>query len=653
MKQMKIFYLFCSLIISNQYLYSGMPMQPNVDNLDMQQIQQELEEANRAIEEYIATLSPDEQDEFNRSVDQLSQMFEEMSEEELLSFLNEMFSEEPMPDFDSAPASMPEEILQETSVMTSAQKSQIDTIITVINDIIRQSNIVLVQINSSIDLAYSIDKWGNRGEIKNWQPETDWSDLQRKIERFVQKLYKIQEKNPSTQEYRYFTDLIADESTLNNLIQLQNNLNASVPKIEVSEFDIQGISEKSKTALINTLEYYLEALYLLEIPQALDILIEKYDPTAKQIREAEEAATKKASDIAKRPRTPVASTSAGHAAEEGYSDFGGYGSSYYDSGYNSYGSPYDSYYGGGYGGDGSDYSGDYGNNYEQGGRSGGSRGTSGGGSMGGAQDTTLTKDLKNTPQATDQVMLDPRSAAFSETIRDRFKTITDLIKGQHLLTMQDHIVDRSAEVDVNLANTIVTLNNELTKLIVKIDSFKAHLDLKNKSTQQYYKESFSVTIEEPLEILKQLFDIIDTIEKNYQSNKSKKLISPAKQWAYFKEKDTVLNQITSDESNGDDIRQMLQQNAKTNGRVSLFELRDTLKQCITAMNSIRIPSKEAVTSTTITPNMNNKNSKIVGSTTKNQQSQKTEELLQNKMPEEEEKEEEKKLEIPIANNANE
>src|SRR5438445_1597541 len=86
-----------------------MPMQ-------MQDIEKEMAEANKAIEEYIASLPPAEQAEFNRQVEEFSQMFENMDDAEFEKFLGEMFNEDqmPQPDFYQTPEFMMEEQVMET-----------------------------------------------------------------------------------------------------------------------------------------------------------------------------------------------------------------------------------------------------------------------------------------------------------------------------------------------------------------------------------------------------------------------------------------------------------------------------------------------------------------------------------------------------------
>src|SRR5690606_10217431 len=111
------------------------------DPNNMQSIQQELEEANRVIEEYVSSLSQEEQEKFNHDVDEMSQMFENMSEDEFAAFLGEMFAEEPMPESSYFEPSMqaPHVVMPEVPVITDAQKKKVETIIKVLDDIIRQT----------------------------------------------------------------------------------------------------------------------------------------------------------------------------------------------------------------------------------------------------------------------------------------------------------------------------------------------------------------------------------------------------------------------------------------------------------------------------------------------------------------------------------
>src|SRR6266478_4397386 len=92
--------LFSTLIMSMLFCcYSPTIIAAGAPKMSMQQMQdfeKELEEANKAIEEYVSSLSPTEQAEFNKQVEEMSRMFENMNEDEFEKFLGEMFADEPM-----------------------------------------------------------------------------------------------------------------------------------------------------------------------------------------------------------------------------------------------------------------------------------------------------------------------------------------------------------------------------------------------------------------------------------------------------------------------------------------------------------------------------------------------------------------------------
>jgi hypothetical protein len=350
----------------------------------MQDMEKELAEANKAIEEYVASLPAEEQAEFNRQVEEMSQMFENMSDEDFDKFLGEMFNEEqmPQPDFYEMPQPSMQEEVVEAPLLTSDQLKKAETAIAILNDIIKQSNLFVVIINSSPELPNRINQWGKKGQISDWQEGMEWNTLKVDLEAFVQKLYKAQEQDLTTKKYKFLFDLMADEALYNNIVQLRTSLNTLLPTINIPEFGIQKLSTQSKTAIKDILKKYTESLYLLGLPKALDMLFEKYDPQAKKIREAEEAATKRALEASKGQRSPAEATEAGMEPEAGYDFGGGYGGyDYGDYGYGGgYGSDYG--YGGGYG----DYGyggGDYGQGASTGGSTGGGGGRAGGGSAGG------------------------------------------------------------------------------------------------------------------------------------------------------------------------------------------------------------------------------------------------------------------------------
>lgn len=518
----------------------------------MQDMESELAEANRAIEEYVASLPAEEQAEFNRAVEEMSQMFENMSDEDFDKFLGEMFNEEqmPQPDFYEAPQIIEEEVI-EVPLLTEDQLKKVETATAILNDIIKQSNMFTVVISSAPELPSRINQWGKKGQISDWQEGMDWDALKLNLEAFVQKLYKVQEQDLATKKYKFLFDLMADEALYNNIVQLRTSLNTLVPTINIPEFGIQKLSSQSKTAIKNIINKYTESLYLLGLPQALDTLFEKYEPQAKKIRETEDAANKRAVESGKWGRFPAEATEAGLEPEEGYGGDYGYGSDYGDYGYGGgYGNDYG--YGGGYN--------DYGNNYGSdtgfgGGRSGGSGGGSkSGGSerpSAGKKDVEENKDKK---EASAEFVPNTEITEIIGKIKTSLEDINLLMtdeKYPELTNLVDHIKTEDQEVKTDLANFVFsTIDRKIVALsdnIKKIDSLAKKI---NSETLKIYQKEIAKAFNKNAKTLEKLskdiaaFEPMTASEKKLPTEEQENLkkidvagLPLDKQWAYFANED--------------------------------------------------------------------------------------------------------------------
>jgi len=278
--------------------------QPTETEMSEMQLEKELMEASEAIDDYVKTLSSEEQAEFNRAVEEVSEMIEGMSEEEFNKFLSEMFAGEEETDKEAVltPEEIPveEEEEEEEPVVTPEQQRKIDNVLAMIDGITKEINLFITKVQSSPDLPGNIERWGKKGKIKEWPDKLAWADFKKQLESFVQKLYKVKEQDPKTKEYKYAGDLLEDETLFNNLAQLQVKLTKNVIKIEIPEFGLQKMSKKSKEVAKIVVITLTESIYTLKIPEALDTLFEKYEPKAEKIRKEEEEAEKKAAEAAKK-----------------------------------------------------------------------------------------------------------------------------------------------------------------------------------------------------------------------------------------------------------------------------------------------------------------------------------------------------------------
>ena len=543
-------------------------MMPNMEDFE-----KELAEANKAIEEYVASLPPAEQAEFNRQVEEVSQMFENMSEEEFEKFLGEMFADEPMMmeqnPFDIAPAAAAEEV--PAVVLSAEDKKKAETALAVLRDITTQSNLFMVIVNSSSDLPNTISRWGKRGVISNWQDGADWDSFKKELELFIQKLYRAEEQDLTTKKYKYLLELIADEALYNNLIQLQTGLKTLLPIINIPEFSIQKLSPESKTAIKNILGKYTESFYLLGIPKALDTLFEKYAPEEEKIRTAEEAATKRAQEIARGVRSPATATEAGTEAEMmGYGDYyGGYGYDYGypDYGYSDYGysSPYDYGYSPDYGSFGSDYS-------SGGAGKGSGGGSKGGGSAGGKaekaekEEAEEDKDKKGKKSKKDQFIpnyeIERSIANIKSNLEDFKAAMVDEDDKPTNLAEIDKTITKDEPIDPGLAGII--LPTIVDKKISAIDEAIKKITSKAKSLDAddlaHYQSEVTRVFDANKKELESFRKALGKFESKTEEEKRQAreyaqrhpnapqstdkididTLTPAQRWAYFDAKDDIL-----------------------------------------------------------------------------------------------------------------
>lgn len=585
--------IFCS--VYSPTMVAGM-MMPN-----MQDFEKELAEANQIMEEYIAGLPPAEQEEFNRQVEQMTKMFESMSEDEFENFLTEMFADEPMMINEPNPFDFiqPEQEEVVGVALSTEDKKKAETALAILDDIIAQSNLFMVIVGSSSDLPNRINSWTQKGNIPHWNQGTDWESFKKELESFIQKLYRAEEQNPITKKYKYLLELIADEALYNNLIQLQTELKALVPTINIPEFNIQKLSAQSKKAIQSILSKYAECFNLLTIPKALDTLFEKYAPEEEKIRADEEAAIKRAQEAARMGRTPAAATEAGFEADSyGYGDY--YGNYY--GGYDpySYGGGYGSnYYGGGY--DYPDYGSYGGYDYGSGtGRTGGDSGGRGRGGSGGGTRTGAGRTDGERESEKDSDKKDRRSRAeqfipnyeIERAIADIKSSLEDIKAAlsddegnpTKLANLAQHITSEDDGVDIILAGaTLPTIVDKRISTIIN-SLKKIHNKNLNPDDLAHYQKEINKFFDANKKELEGLYNSINTFESKTEeerkeaeeyakmhptAEKSKKIdittLPKEKVWAYFGGSDDLVNEEAKIKK---DIT----------SKVSLFDIRDNIKK---------------------------------------------------------------------------
>ncbi len=288
-----------------------------------------LEEIGKEVERYVNALPteaqlraqgvPEEEikkRETKEKFDAEVKRYSEMSESQLLEEMEKVFSEaatqapqQPQPEIakptytSPTPPAEPKPV-DKPIVPSDKQLAAIkliDTVLISINNFMNKAQIM-------VELPGKIPTWVKEGKLRNWPVNLSWNSFVAQIDEFQAKLNKVKDRDSRSGAFKYLDDFIKDESLNNNLAKVRDSLLRNEPKIQLSSA-IDKMSTDSRTAVRSVLLSLHEATAILAIPAELDKIFEKYDPTAKKIKESEEAAQKRALEESRRGRYPGAAIS--------------------------------------------------------------------------------------------------------------------------------------------------------------------------------------------------------------------------------------------------------------------------------------------------------------------------------------------------------
>ena len=281
-----------------------------------------LEEAQKEVEKYVSNLpteaalraqglseeqikKAETKEKFEREVERLSKMSEEdliKEIEKAIADVNVALTPQAEPELPPMSIRQEEERKPEPKPVTPTNKQMaalqlIDALIMSIDNFLRKAQVM-------VELPGKIISWNKEGKLKGWPTNLTWNIFKDQIEDLDAKLKKLKDRDPKSNNYKYLDDFIKDESTFNNLTKVKDSLARYEPKIELSPFGIDKMTSESRQATRSVVLSLFEATGILAIPSGLDKIFEKYEPTAKKIKEAEEAAQKRALEQSRAGRVP-------------------------------------------------------------------------------------------------------------------------------------------------------------------------------------------------------------------------------------------------------------------------------------------------------------------------------------------------------------
>jgi len=322
-----------SLLLCSTSLYPmTSQMSAGMPQLSPQE-QKQLEAEMASFQDEFNKLSPQEQESFYQSMEEAVQKIEELSQtdegkelldkldkgdisdEELDQLINQLVGEEAKEEeVEKEPEIEVEEAkaAPKPPVILSTKEAQA---IDIISTLIIRTDSFLVKIGTIPEFPGNIKQWSKKGKISWTGDVNSWPDLKKDLEKLVTQLSILLEQDPKTSEYYHIDELLKNEALYNNIRKVHTVIIENEPKVEEVS-PLHKINKASKVAIQKLLNQYIEALYILKIPEELTALIKKFDPKAQAARETEEKATKAAELAAKRePRAPGRPIVAGTAEE--------------------------------------------------------------------------------------------------------------------------------------------------------------------------------------------------------------------------------------------------------------------------------------------------------------------------------------------------
>lgn len=587
-----LYFVFVLSLLAPMFIpntsYTGMPMpfpnqaQMSPDelekmNAEIAKFTQELEK----IDEFVATMSPEDQAEFFKQVEEVQKALNAMTPEEMNQLMEEMASMAPELFGDIPPEMLYQPIEQPTALETALPEEitstkrlvlseESETLLESIEDLIAQLNSFLAQMNTSQELPFIIDRWIGQGKISSiLSTDITWLTIYKNIELLVVRLSLLQEQSPINKNYIHLQAASENATIVSAIQELNKLMHQHLPHIETNSFGIKKISKKSKDAIKFILEVLSPALMNEIFTKAIDGILKEYEPTAQKLKDAQ----KIAQDYVKQLSRAVSPQQAIVAGKNIESDYQGndYASSF-GSGSGSFGS---SYYGQNFGSTipyGQGFSSDSGLNWD---------------SLTPLSESNQDKNNLPSDKKTETEKKEKPVAILSADkeqnqnsvidkqiteIEEKLNAIYESLQENAVLkNISAHLINAKEPLDwIAASYTINNLENKITILERNIQIVENKIvNLSNEAKKaEYINQMYEIYNKKAKKTIEDFIAQISEIQDNWSTFESK--ISPEKKFAYFK---IDLPEKKSTEKESEQKQELPPQSTKT-----LFELMNACKK---------------------------------------------------------------------------
>jgi hypothetical protein len=301
----------------------GMPMsEEDLMQMSPEDLNKLQEELNHQIEAEIARMPAEEQEKFfqvmanvERMASEDPEMLErfikgEMSKDEEELFVNTMVPEAIKPE---APATAAPEKTEEKKPEPVKQKEVDANLSTeqLLKSVTTKIEAFLIKMQSYPEIAIKVRNWAKNRSLVSWPADKQWTDVEKDINAFVQKIAAIMNEKNSTKKSALMTALSKNDALMTTLKALNTVLTTTEKELAVPVFGLGTIEKSVKLAIQKIINVVTNELYSKQSNATLDTLLKSYEAEDKKLKEKTEGAVKKAQQDSQAPRQKNYMKSAG------------------------------------------------------------------------------------------------------------------------------------------------------------------------------------------------------------------------------------------------------------------------------------------------------------------------------------------------------
>jgi|GEM_PF-5132164 len=265
----------------------------------------ERKEFDKLVQDYTEILSKPEGieqfnsmlEDMNKAIDQMGglEAIEKMSDKEMDDFFAKVVTENTAKEKEKtekaiiAPTqptkSVPKPKLAPVDTSTLSGK---ELLLENIQSIIKSIDSFFIKVSSLPELPDKMERWAQSNIITTWGYNPSWNMIRKHIELLHNKLVTVISIDKKTGARRYFDHIYENEALRAALQQLKVQLSQNEPFIDTDIFGFTKFGEQSKKATQKVVDSLGALINEFKINEAINSAIEKYEPIAKEMREAEE-----------------------------------------------------------------------------------------------------------------------------------------------------------------------------------------------------------------------------------------------------------------------------------------------------------------------------------------------------------------------------